>query len=1112
MPQDSSSPVTNRQSNPHIAPLQQPIGPSVEAVDTTLGQPSVAQPGPSRARAPEGLALHPQPARRTLSSTPAGPLRGAGNTERGIKSLDREIGRTLSALTRAKSPLAVVSALKSLERAQATAEAQGAAPRLVDERIERGIARLGPKELARLHRGLSSETVVSAHASLMEDPPTARLLATLDHLVSAKTGDGALRAVHVELGGALRRALRTSDKRDLAVSTAPARFTGVFQRAEQALGQLVEQGVLLLSPRQRCERADEAVLNAIADLGKDASAALAGMSSADLHRLAAAAQRLQPHALETRLALVIAERTEKLVDGARDAFKTFLSQPPSPDDLLSRDGQPPRIDAVLASLQALEAHAPPGGAQAPESISARLTQARKHFAASLAATSDHLNAASSTELRRIDDVARRLGVVDEDMLRPLRTAADNRYDRLRHQCSLTLEATLAGLRDGDPAATLHHLARLDALAHELVGARVVTDRRPFVGDGAAVADDEFGQFLRHVSPELLKAAAAQLQGEFGSDLLATLHDASADEGAPLEAVSRLTLVASRLEQLPEQIAQALASKQSDESTHPGIFEKHLAEIPSSTDAERSLSMSMRVAVRQEMGVDARERGDGVRAGVVNNVFKQRVDEELAMPVNIKETALVQLPSGLQVSQGFVDDAQRHFDFRLPDGSPLIDYATSREEWKALTPDEVMRRIDEGAQKLLEFYGGDKEAVTLATRRASQGLVAPLHLAAWQASLPGQPTQGNPGQLPNGRPGYPFSKHWSSIQSTSVTFLRGADGHPQLLLDYRHRGGALESTDGMPMDDSREGGSTSIYLDPETSFVRVRAHVAYHGSEGELHLMGVPTYEARIVPHAFQKVFPPPTMQTLYGKDTIHQSEARLQLGVHAAARGHRGVVPAVSAIDEFRAHPTLETAQAVAAANGPQANPGPKVSAARGVIEQVTRERAPALVACFDPARRELRAMIKERYPHDRIALRAWPDWPHGIEPPESYEALLGSGSEAINAYNEFLRADRCSEFVEFNEALEVFSKLPDVAGARALYERWVKPEPTGLMNFDGPPQQVRLNLTAATARAVLEAIERVADAPLDDKLFDEARDELGALIDSNLAPAFTADVIAGRT
>ena len=1113
MPQDSTSPIANRQSHPQVTLPQAPIGPASVPVDTTLGQPTPSKPGPSRARPPEGPAPAQKPAQRNVSSTPAGPQRGAGSIDRATKALGREIDRTLSELARAKSPRAVASALKSLAKANEKALAKGADPARLQACTKKAIALLGTEDLGKLMRGLDGAAVVGAQDSLADHAPALWQLMTIGRVATDQVQEDALGKLDAAVGEALLGSIRGGAAFDIPIAS--ARISNVFRHAEQSLGGLVAQGVLPLAPHQLRERADETVLSALANEPEAQHKLLICMSSADLHRLAAAAQRLQPHALADPLAGAIAERGAFLASMTEDACKEFLSQAPSAADVLPRDGKPPRLDEFLHRLGELEAHCARSGTQVPESVPHQMKRVHVQVAAALAAGREQLVRARPAELRRIDEAAQRLGV-GEDVLLPLRTAAANRNAHLQLECLGALERTLSGIRARDPAATLRQLTQLEALTHDFADVSTAMGRRT-PGDRSDIANKEIMRILPRFTTELLTDALEQLQGSFGRTLLATLLQASDDDRSPPEALARLTLVASQLEQLPEQIAARLNHDELAEgrsifeprhTEESPIFEPRLAEIPQRRTNAGPPPLEMRQAVQQVMGVAAPEHDNGTRRGVVNDVFRQTFETVLAEPPAAMETTSKKLPSGLEVSHGFFEDAKRRFDFRLPDGSPLIDHEKDFEGWNNLQVDEVVERIDAGAQRLLALYGGDRQVMFVATSRASQSSTAPLQLGAGAVSASGQPAQGNPARLPDGTHGYPFNKHWSSAESKSITFLVGAQGRPQLLVDYRHRGGALEPSNGSPR----------VYLDPQASSVRMRAHVEYPGPVGQLRALGVPTYEVHLVRHDFQKPYPPPTMQTLFAGDGFDEDGARRELEAHAVARGRGGIVPTVMAIDVFHAEATLEAAEAVVVANQPQAERGEKMRVAHGVVDQVTRQRGPALLACFDKALNEQVGTIRHRYPGDKEALRARPDWPRHMEPPETYDALLTSGSaEAIKAYHAFLRAPtQCPEFVEFSEALEVLRKSPDIAGARALYERWVKPEPTGATSFGAPGQplpqhELRLNLRADTTQAVLDAIDRVANTPLDADLFGEARGELGAIVDSDLAPAFIADVVAGR-
>ena len=1105
MPNDSTSPISIRHSGTPVALPQEPIGPASGPAATSLGQPSAARPGPSRARSPEGPASARDPAKRNVSSMPAGPLRSAGSADRATKALHREIDRTLSALAVAKSPRAVASALKSLAKAQEKAAARGGtatqAQVRIDQgiaRIEHGIAKLGAGDLGKLLHTLQGKVVGEAQALLGEDGAAVRLLSTIEHFVVAKGQEDAARTLHAEVGAALLASLRSSGTFDL--HAAAREISNTFRLAEQSLARLSPQGLGRLSLRELHDHAEAAVLNALAGLSHgDQGTLMACMSSADLHRLAATAARLRPHVLEARVTQAISQRTDHLHSMMLEACEAFLSQDASATHVLPHDGHPPRIDTVLQRLPELEAHCALAGIPVPESVTHQLDRVRAHVAAALSTASGALLAARPAELRHVGEVARRLDM-GEGSLRPLRAAATTWHGYLAKECSGLLRQTLTALRDGDPADALHRLAQLEAVTHELVDASLAmgdADAR----DRGAIANDMFPRILQAMEPELLAAAEKQLQGAFGCDLLATLYQASTDDRSPPEALARLMLVTNQLEQLPERIATTLRG---DQPAKPGNPMLGRAEIPRREPQAGPLPLQMRQAVEHVLGVAAPEHGDDTRRGMVNEFFKRRFETVLAEPATVRETTPVRLPSGLEVSRGFFGDAQRRFDFRLPDGSPLIDYEKDLENWNMLSPDEITQRIDAGANRLLELYGGDAQTVLVATSRAFQSSTAPLQAGAAAVSLPGEPGDGNPARLADGTHGYAFNKHWSSAESTSITFLAGATGRPQLLVDLRHRGGALEPSNGGPR----------VYLDPQASSMRLRAHVEFPGPIGELRALGVPTYEAHLVPHAFQKPYPPPTMRTLFAKDSFDEDAARRELEAHAATRGRGGVVPTVMAIDAFSAAPTLEAAEAVLAANRPQAERGGKIQAARGVVERVTREQGAALVACFDRAMQEQVGLIRHRYLADMEDLRKRPDWPQGLEPPRTYDELLANGPpEAIKAYDALLRHPlACPEFVEFREGLEALRRSPDVAGARALYERWVKPERGDALNFDAPsPQQLRLNLQDASTRHVRDAIDRVASAPLDPDLFDAARGELGTIVDSDLAPAFIADVTAGR-
>ena len=1102
-----SKSIARRLSAQPAPPSQAPTGKAAQpsASTTTLTNPTPSKAGPPRTRMdaqqPATSAL--KTALRKLSAVLAGALRGATGADRATKAWNREANRTLDQLVEAKAPGAIASALKSLAKAHEQALANDLKPGLLQACLETAIVHLSYEDLGKLMRGLDSAAVVEAQGSLANDEPARRQLMTIKQLAIAQVRADAMDKLQEEVGEKLLGSIRGPDAIDNLA--ARARISGVFRHAEQSLGRLAEHGVPPLAPHEVRERAEEEVLNALASEPEEQYRLLACMSSADLHRLAAAAQRLPPHELAAPLAECIAERGDFLAGATKDACELLLSHAPSAADVLAHDGKPPHIDEVLQYLDELEAHCKLSGTAVPEAISRQLAQARTHVSAALAAGSEQLVSAGPAELRRVAEATHRLGM-DEAALHPLRAAATKRSAHLQADCFDALDRMLAGMRASDPVATLRHLAQLEALTHDFADASAATGPRQARGR-ADIANEEISQILRRFPQEQLTEVLEQLRGSFGRDLLATLQEASSDELSPPEALARLTLVAAQLEQLPDQIAAALAGEQ---RKAPG-FETARTEIPLREAGAEPLPMNMRQAVRDVLGVDAPEHGDEVRRGIVNGVFRQRFEEVLAEPAAAMERTPVRLPSGLEVSQGFLEDAKRRFDFRLPDGSPLIDYADNAEAWGRLSDDERMQRIDAGAQRLLALYGGRPHAVFVATSRAFQSSTAPLQIGAAAVSRPGQPAQGNPARLPDGTHGYACNVYWTSEQSKSITFLRGANGRPQLLVDYRHRGGALELADAQP-------GSQPLYLDPQKSSMRLRAHVEFLGPVGQLRALGVPSYEVHLVRHTFQKPYPPPTMQTLFANNGFDEYAARTELEAHAVGRGRGGVVPAVRAIDAFVAESTLEAAEAVLAANRPQAKRGEKMQAACAVVDRATGEKGPALVACFDRARAELVDVIRHRYPGDKAALRARPDWPQDMEPPESYDTLLGTGSpEAIKAYHAYLRAPTlCPEFVEFSEALDGLGRSPSVANARALYERWVKPEPTGAMDFGAPGQLPpqhgqRLNLRAHTARAVLDAIDQLARTQLDPGLFDEARTELGTIIDLDLAPAFTADVIAGR-
>ena len=1113
MPQDSPSSVTNRHSSPPVTLPREPIASASGPADTTLGQPSVAIPGSSRARSPEGPSSAQSSTRRNVSSTLPGPVRGAGGTDRATKALGREIDRAISQLIRAKSPRAVASALKSLAKAQEKAVSKGGTATQTHARIEdskalirQSIFELLDEDIGKLVESLRGDVVGAAQALLGEDGAAVSLLSTIEHFAVAEAQGLALNAIQAEVGTALQGALRSEGTFD--VSVARSRISNAFRLAEQLLAGFAEKGILPLSPMVLREQAKETTLRALAQLSSgNQEALLVCMSSADLDRLAKTAAGMQLHGIEAHLDRAIAEHSGHLQEMTLDACETFLSQAASTADVLPHDGHPPRVDAILHRLNELEADCALHDASLPAPVTDQLAKVRAQIAAALAGVPKEPKVARAAELRHIEELARQLQLGDDAVL-PLKAAATQAHRRLAFECETALQDTLAGASAGDPAAVLRHLARLEGLTRELVDASVAMGGNA-PRDRAGIASDVLSPILRSLEPEQLESASTQLQGDFGSTLLATLHDACTDDRSPPEALTRLTLVASQLEQLPAQIAATLGKEEPSEA---GIFAQHRAEIPPRAADAGPLPLEMRRAVQETLGVAAPEHGDDTRRGTVNTVFRQHFEAVLAEPASVTETMPVKLPSGLEVSRGFMEDAKRRFDFRLPDGSPLIDYAENVEAWNGKSSDEITRRIDAGAQRLLELYEGDAQAVLNATSRAFQSSTAPLQAGAAAVSHPGQPAEGNPARLPDGAHGYPCNMHWTSEQSKSITFLRGAKGQQQLLVDYRHRGGALE------LAEPGQDGPQRIYLDPRKSSVRFRAHVEFTGRAGELRALGVPTYEVNLVRHAFQKPYPPPTMQTLFADDGFDEQAARDELEAHAAARGRGGVVPTVTAIDAFREEQNLEAAEAVLTANQPHTERGEKMQAAHDMVQRVTREQGAALVASFDKAVREQVALVDPLYQANVQALRAKLGWPKDLEPPPTYRKLLENGPpEAIRAFDAFLMSPTgCPEFVGFRQELEAFRRFPDVAGARALYERWVKPETTGAMDFGGPGQphlqhEVRLNLRADTALSVLDAIDQVAHTPLDAELFDEARTELGTTIDSDLAPAFIADVSAGR-
>src|ERR1700759_5058490 len=201
------------------------------------------------------------------------------------------------------------------------------------------------------------------------------------------------------------------------------------------------------------------------------------MSSADLHRLAAAAQRLAPHELAAPLAECIAERGDFLAGATKDACELLLSHAPSAADVLAHDGKPPHIDEVLQYLDELEAHCKLSGTAVPEAISRQLAQARTHVSAALAAGSEQLVSAGPAELRRVAEATHRLGM-DEAALHPLRGAATKRS------------------------------AQLEALTHACADANAATGPRQARGR-ADIANEEISQILRRFPQEQLTEVLEQ---------------------------------------------------------------------------------------------------------------------------------------------------------------------------------------------------------------------------------------------------------------------------------------------------------------------------------------------------------------------------------------------------------------------------------------------------------------------------------------------------------------------------------------------------------------------------------------------------------------------------
>lgn len=994
------------------------------------------------------------------------------------------IDEAIDGIIKNASPQSVEALLLSLEQADARLSAQGGdTGSHYDALLKTVIHSLEDERVAALIKALNGDVVGQVQGRLAGHPVAERWLMQVEQSAQQILQERSL----IETSGIIQKAVSAIE------SSAPAsRIGSLMKTSFQPTANLFSVvrnagGSFALSEAEELAEQAIAVQSCLSELTTDKlDRLLQATETRDLRRLALAGpQGAVAQALSNEIAARTARLTELVHAGAAELLshdpRNAAEDPTGP--LQDPVGFAQSVSQFAQDLKSLREHCACHGQDFPAATNEILASVLDHSEELLRPDNLLLGELSNQRLGSFAATLKELGI--ERATASLEAETRRRLAPLETAYQEACVQAFQGLIANNPEQILSGLKAMEETFRTLKETR--NDVCLDMGGAPEIA------LLRE---DLTRGVLAQMDDGQAMQLFAALQNP--DNKALLEGIFEASEAANRAHEdnglgrqlntmgayLDESVGLVATALTQRGISIPRNEESGRLIMPSSGErySAKQTNAATRQAIHSLFSVDIEPSGKArLTRGAVDRQFRASIAQIQESPISAHEQSLVALPFGHTVGAQFFRDAMRKTDFRLPDGSALIDYS----DWGGLTEEQKQERVEEGFLALTSLFddsdGKAEDHARALTLISHQGLCAGFLGACVQNS------EHNPIRLPDGRPVIINSDPGDgSHLSQRISFKRSESGVVSVQNEYAidHVAHAI-----------RAPGMQDVWLDPAVSRLSFSLEVT-QAADGHAIISGSPAYDFRLDVSAWQKPYPRPTAADVRNLALPFQDDF-LEF---AQSRQSDENLLAQRAINAFRAQPTLSAAQGIVSEFIGEGAPA-QVNSSEATLAPIVgavRQHAQALAAAFAPAVQEVDRMIEGNFYHP--PLDGLPGWPVGYPTPLSYASLLGGGNQqAIDAFHAFISDPlRAPEIIAFKNALAELSANPTLERAQQLFDA---------ITAEGSETQI--NLSSVQSQQIRQAIQGAIQLP--PALFDQLDTELVSLISADILPRFVAEVESAR-